>query len=136
MNFHSLLHRVLSLLLLLAGARGQQAAAPPAVSPPVSHQAQAAPQDFIPLDFPRRAAIRDLQYQIDQAQIQIEQLKEKQIEWTSDISNIATDFARVKQVDLNAYQLDAVNVGLKKKATGPAPLFSSALRLPRPVDKH
>jgi TolA-binding protein len=109
----ALVHYVLSAFLLLAGAQGQKAAATAAASQPAAKIE--VPAESIPLTPDRRYQVRELQYQIDQAQIKIEQLKQQQIQWTNDISVIATDFARVEKVDLNAYELDAVNLRLIRK---------------------
>jgi|ERR1039458_3393585 TolA-binding protein len=121
-----IINSLLSVLLLLVVVQGQKTATPLAGSQ--SSPKTEAPADIgtageiIQLPPDRRYQVRELQYQIDQneikiqkLQVQIEQLKQQQIQGINDISVIATDFARVAKVDLNAYELDAVNLRLVKK---------------------
>ena len=86
----------------------------------------------------RRGMVRELQYQVDQneikiqkLQVQIEQLRQQQIQWSNDISAVATDFARIEKVDLGAYELDSVNLKLKKKKS----VASVAMPTPTMPDK-
>jgi hypothetical protein len=138
MKFLSLLgHHVLSLLFFLAGAQGQKAAAPPAASSPAANTAMVG--DFLPLTPDRKAAVRELQYNIQKNEIRVQQLqveidevtirnlreinslRQQQVEWNADLSVIATDFASISHLDRTAWDLDQVRLGLVKKNLPPPP---------------
>lgn len=114
------LHNLIALLALILGAQAQ--AAKPATPPPASASAPvaAAEETFYPLPPERKGQIRDLQYQVDQAQIKIEQLREQQVAWNDSIATIATDYARIKNLNVVDWDLDPVNLRLQKKVP-PAP---------------
>lgn len=131
MKMHWVLHRVLSVLLFIAGAQGQKPTSTGAAAPPT--QVSATVEEVLPLTPDRKAAVRELQYNVQKAEIRVQQLqveidevtirdlreintlRQQQVGWNSDISVIATDFARVKQVDFSGWELDQVNLRLVKK---------------------
>jgi TolA-binding protein len=115
-----LFHHLIALLALVLGAQAQ--ATKPATPPPASVvSAPAMTEDtFYPLPPERKGQIRDLQYQVDQAQIKIEQLRQQQVAWNDSIASIATDYARIKNLNVVDWDLDPVNLRLQRK-TPPAP---------------
>jgi hypothetical protein len=116
-------HVLISLLAFIAGSQAQatKPATPPPAASPLTENAYPLPPD-------RRGQIRDLQYQIDQSeitiqrhQVEIEKLKAQQTAWRDSIADIATDFARIKSLDVAQYEFDQVEVRLvKKKPPAPA----------------
>lgn len=69
-----------------------------------------------------KVQLRDLQYQGDQLEIQkqkklmeIEKLTEQQNALVDQMKGIAFDFAQAKKIDLNQYELDAVQMKFAKK---------------------
>lgn len=123
--------RVVCAFFLICGARGQEANKKPVAStpPPVTPATQLAaplppppptppvPLDAYPLSQERRAQVRELQYQFDQLQIQIEQLKQQQIALNDLISTIATDFAKIEKLNPAEYNLDPKNLKLVRLKT-------------------
>lgn len=136
MKILSLLRCILMGLMFAGGAHAQKPAIPPA-PPATSPEVQ--PDKYIPLTPDRKAAVRDLQYHIDNAEVRASQLqleidevtirnlrqmntlRQQQAEWNADISVIATDFAQVMKVDRSLWELDQVNLRLAKKAAAIAP---------------
>jgi hypothetical protein len=120
-----LLHAFLSLLTLVLGSQAQTAK--PAPPPPAS--AAVTEEVAYPLTPDRRGQIRDLQYWIDQDeiliqkhQVEIEKLRTDQTAKRDSLADLATEFAHIKNLDVNAYELDQAALRLvKKKPPAAAP---------------
>src|ERR1700733_9444077 len=116
-----LLHHLIALLTLVLGAQAQ--AAKPVPPPPASAPVSAATEEVsYPLPPDRRGQVRDLQYWIDQDeiliqkhQVEIEKLKTDQTAKRDNLADLATEFAHIKNLDVNAYELDQAALRLVKK---------------------
>jgi|HubBroStandDraft_2_1064218.scaffolds.fasta_scaffold12629_2 hypothetical protein len=113
-----LLHYRIALLALVLGAQAQTAK--PATPPPAS--AVATEEVSYPLPPDRRGQVRELQYWIDQDeiliqkhQVDIEKLRTDQTARRDNLADLATEFAHIKNLDVNAYELDQASVRLVKK---------------------